>query len=62
MLAFTMGTAFTVLVFIYLFMPALWLVIMAVDDACDFHDGGLAVVAARTSCYHSCRLRLSNKL
>ncbi|TFK73014.1 hypothetical protein BDN72DRAFT_731668, partial [Pluteus cervinus] len=35
------------LVFVYFFMPALWLSIMAIDDSLDSHERGLALVASR---------------
>jgi hypothetical protein len=38
------------LLFVYLFMPALWLSIMSVDESLDAHEAGLALVASRTSC------------
>lgn len=37
------------LLFVYLFMPALWLSIMSVDESLDAHEAGLALVASRTS-------------
>ncbi len=47
MLAPVLATALTVLLFIYLFMPSLWLAIMAVDESFDVHQSGLTAVAAR---------------
>jgi len=35
------------LLFIYLFMPNLWMSIMAMDDSLDAHESGLALVASR---------------
>ncbi|KAK0231115.1 hypothetical protein IW262DRAFT_1342285 [Armillaria fumosa] len=47
MLAPVLATALTVLLFIYLFMPSLWLAILAVDESFDVHQSGLTAVAAR---------------
>ena len=46
MLALMMLSSFAALLFIYIFMPALWLSIMAVDETLDAHEAGLAVVAS----------------
>ena len=35
------------LLFVYIFMPALWLSFMAFDDSLDAHEASLAVVASR---------------
>jgi len=35
------------LLFVYFFMPALWISIMAADDSLDAHESGLAMVASR---------------
>lgn len=37
------------LLFVYIFMPALWLSIISVDESLDAHEAGLAVVASRMS-------------
>ncbi|ESK93726.1 hypothetical protein Moror_1424 [Moniliophthora roreri MCA 2997] len=46
MLALGLSSLFAALVFVYLFMPALWRSITAADD-CDAHESSLALVAAR---------------
>ncbi|KAG7096685.1 hypothetical protein E1B28_004099 [Marasmius oreades] len=46
MLALAMSSLFAALIFVYLFMPALWRAITSADD-CDVHQASLAVVAAR---------------
>ncbi|KAF9057458.1 hypothetical protein BJ165DRAFT_1520833 [Panaeolus papilionaceus] len=33
--------------FVYIFMPALWLTFMSADDSLDAHENGLALVASR---------------
>ena len=35
------------LLFIYIFMPGLWLSIMSIDESLDSHESGLALVASR---------------
>ncbi|GLB33481.1 hypothetical protein LshimejAT787_0103650 [Lyophyllum shimeji] len=47
MLALMMLSSIAALLFVYIFMPALWLSIMAVDESLDAHEAGLAVVASR---------------
>ena len=37
------------LLFIYIFMPDLWLSIMSIDESLDSHESGLALVASRMS-------------
>ena len=37
------------LLFIYIFMPDLWLYIMSIDESLDSHESGLALVASRVS-------------
>ena len=39
------------LLFIYIFMPGLWLSIMSIDESLDSHESGLALVASRMSFY-----------
>ena len=45
----TLAWVLAALLFVYLFMPALWLSIMSVDESLDAHEAGLALVASRTS-------------
>ena len=47
MLALMTLSSVAALLFVYIFMPALWLSIMAVDESLDAHEAGLAVVASR---------------
>ncbi|KJA24600.1 hypothetical protein HYPSUDRAFT_38657 [Hypholoma sublateritium FD-334 SS-4] len=47
MLALMALSSIAALLFVYIFMPALWASIMAVDEALDAHEAGLAVVASR---------------
>ncbi|KAF8225424.1 hypothetical protein L208DRAFT_1408505 [Tricholoma matsutake] len=47
MLAFMMLSSVAAILFVYIFMPALWLSIMAVDESLDAHEAGLAVVASK---------------
>ncbi|KAF8204853.1 hypothetical protein BJ912DRAFT_1052173 [Pholiota molesta] len=47
MLALMTLSSLAALLFVYIFMPALWHSIIAVDDSLDAHEGGLAVVASR---------------
>ncbi|KAF8076059.1 hypothetical protein FPV67DRAFT_1776658 [Lyophyllum atratum] len=47
MLALMMLSSIAALLFVYIFMPALWLSLMAVDECLDAHEAGLAVVASR---------------
>ncbi|KAF8974691.1 hypothetical protein BDZ97DRAFT_1774896 [Flammula alnicola] len=47
MLALMALSSFTALLFVYIFMPALWLSIMSVDESLDAHEAGLALVASR---------------
>jgi len=49
MLALMALSTLAALLFVYLFMPALWLSIMSVDESLDAHEAGLALVASRTS-------------
>ncbi|KIM45914.1 hypothetical protein M413DRAFT_440968, partial [Hebeloma cylindrosporum] len=49
------------LLFVYLFMPALWLSIMSADDSLDAHEAGLALVASRMSPCPPCRLAPSHR-
>ena len=51
MLALTLLAALAVLLIVYLFMPALWLAILAVDESLEPHESGLAVVASRSSLF-----------
>lgn len=46
MLALMMLSSIAALLFVYIFMPALWLSIMAFDESLDAHEAGLAVVAS----------------
>ncbi|KAF9268217.1 hypothetical protein L218DRAFT_994963 [Marasmius fiardii PR-910] len=41
-----MSSLLAALIFVYLFMPALWKALTSADD-CDVHHASLAVVAAR---------------
>jgi hypothetical protein len=47
MLALMTLSSVAAILFVYIFMPALWLSIMAVDDSLDAHEAGLTVVASR---------------
>ncbi|CAA7260268.1 unnamed protein product [Cyclocybe aegerita] len=47
MLALMTLTSCAALLFVYIFMPALWLSIMSADESLDAHESGLALVAAR---------------
>ncbi|KAE9405924.1 hypothetical protein BT96DRAFT_811602 [Gymnopus androsaceus JB14] len=47
MLALAFSSLLVALLFVYLFMPALWSSIIALDDSFDAHESRLAVVAAR---------------
>lgn len=49
MLALMALSSIAALLFVYIFMPALWLSIMAVDESLDAYEAGLAVVASRAS-------------
>jgi hypothetical protein len=49
MLALLLATSLAAVFFIYLFIPSLWMSIMAADDYLDAHESGLALVASRTS-------------
>ena len=51
MLALAFSSLLVALLFVYLFMPALWAYIIALDDSLDAHESGLAVVAARSYCF-----------
>ncbi|KAK7060207.1 hypothetical protein VNI00_000972 [Paramarasmius palmivorus] len=46
MLALALSSFSAILLFVYLFMPALWRSLIAADD-CDAHESSLALVAAR---------------
>ena len=52
MLALMALSSVAAILFVYIFMPALWVSIMAVDDSLDAHEAGLAVVASRKSILH----------
>lgn len=56
MLALMALSSLAALLFVYLFMPALWLSIMSVDESLDAHEAGLALVASRTSSCSLCRI------
>jgi hypothetical protein len=60
MLASIMLSSLAALLFVYVFMPALWLSIMAVDDSLDAHEAGLAVVASRMLFFRSLGAHISN--
>ncbi|KAF8897206.1 hypothetical protein BD779DRAFT_1489505 [Infundibulicybe gibba] len=47
MFALMVLSSVATLLFIYFFMPALWVSIMAIDDSLDAHEAGLALVASR---------------
>ncbi|KAF8665665.1 hypothetical protein AX16_000118 [Volvariella volvacea WC 439] len=47
MLALMTLSSVAAIVFVYFFMPALWLSIMAFDDSLDAHETGITLVAAR---------------
>ncbi|KAF9468915.1 hypothetical protein BDZ94DRAFT_1129821, partial [Collybia nuda] len=47
MLPLMVLSSIAALLFVYIFMPALWLSITAGDESLDAHEAGLAVVAAR---------------
>jgi len=47
MLALMALSSIAALLFVYIFMPALWLSFMAFDDSLDAHEASLAVVASR---------------
>ncbi|KAF5322910.1 hypothetical protein D9619_001051 [Psilocybe cf. subviscida] len=47
MLALMALSSVAALLFVYIFMPALWLSIISVDESLDAHEAGLAVVASR---------------
>ncbi|KAG5716064.1 hypothetical protein E4T56_gene10790 [Termitomyces sp. T112] len=47
MLALMMLSSLAALLFVYIFMPALWISIMAVDDSLDAHETGITLVASR---------------
>ncbi|KAF5369810.1 hypothetical protein D9758_001352 [Tetrapyrgos nigripes] len=47
MFTFTLSSFLAALLFVYLFMPAVWLSIISVDGVLDAREAGLAVVAAR---------------
>ncbi len=49
MLALVLASALTAILFVYLFMPALWHAIMAIDEF-DAHESSLTAVAAREPC------------
>ncbi|PPQ92398.1 hypothetical protein CVT25_008748 [Psilocybe cyanescens] len=46
MLALMALSSVAALLFVYIFMPALWLSIMSVDESLDAHESGLALVAS----------------
>ncbi|KAF8803774.1 hypothetical protein BYT27DRAFT_7195114 [Phlegmacium glaucopus] len=45
MLALMALSSLAALLFVYIFMPGLWLSIMSVDESLDAHESGLALVA-----------------
>ncbi|KAF9534983.1 hypothetical protein CPB83DRAFT_843281 [Crepidotus variabilis] len=47
MLAIMVLSSLAALLFVYVFMPALWASIMALDDSLDRHEAGIALVASR---------------
>ncbi|KAH9482946.1 hypothetical protein JR316_0005046 [Psilocybe cubensis] len=47
MLALMALSSVAALLFVYIFMPALWMSIMSVDESLDAHESGLALVASR---------------
>ncbi|KIK08477.1 hypothetical protein K443DRAFT_672495 [Laccaria amethystina LaAM-08-1] len=47
MLALMTLSSLAALLFVYVFMPALWLSIMSADESLDTHESGLALVASR---------------
>lgn len=47
MLAMLLATSVAALCFVYLFMPSVWMSIMAADSSLDAHENGLALVASR---------------
>jgi hypothetical protein len=47
MLVVTLLGSLVALLAVYLFMPALWLAILAVDDSFDAHESAYALVASR---------------
>ncbi|KAF8873865.1 hypothetical protein CPB84DRAFT_1715864 [Gymnopilus junonius] len=47
MLALMVLSSVATLLFVYIFMPALWLSIVASDESLDAHESGLALVASR---------------
>ncbi|TFK43270.1 hypothetical protein BDQ12DRAFT_718502 [Crucibulum laeve] len=47
MLALMTMSALAALLFVYFFMPALWLTLTAGDESLDAHEAGLALVASR---------------
>jgi hypothetical protein len=49
MLGFMALSFLAALLFIYIFMPDLWLSIMSMDESLDSHESGLALVASRMS-------------
>lgn len=51
MLALMVLSSIAALLFVYIFMPALWLSIIAVDESLDAHEAGLAMVASRMSSF-----------
>jgi hypothetical protein len=46
MLAMLLASLFVALLFVYLYIPSVWMSIMAVDDSLDAHESGLALVAS----------------
>jgi hypothetical protein len=49
MLALMALSFLAALLFVYIFMPGLWLSIMSIDESLDSHESGLALVASRMS-------------
>lgn len=55
MLALMTLSSLAALLFVYVFMPALWLSVMSADESLDAHESGLALVASRTHSFsYSC--------
>lgn len=49
MLAIMVLSSLVALFIVYVFMPALWASLIAVDDSLDRYESGIALVASRTS-------------
>jgi hypothetical protein len=59
MLALMTLSSLAALLFVYVFMPALWLSIMSADESLDAHESGLALVASRTHSFSDSCTRFS---